>query len=183
MLKSYNQIKLVLPSAKHCKQVMGYKEEFVLNNEESQLSGATILHKSSTYQEWYSFICDNMNEATVRQGFTTATTYLAMTISDEKLIGIIDIRHRLNTLSLSYWGNIGYSVRKSERRKGYATKMLRLALKEAKLIGLKRVMISCDKTNLASAKVIMRNGGVLENEVNKGQEVIQRYWIDLSSIE
>ena len=71
-------------------------------------------------------------------------------------------------------------MRPGERRKGYATELVRLALIECKKLGIHRVLMTCDKDNVGSAKSIVRNGGVLENEfVNEDGNVEQRYWIDL----
>ena len=87
---------------------------------------------------------------------------------------MIDIRHRLNDYLLNFGGHIDYSVRKSERQKGYATEMLALALIECMKLNIKRVLITCDKDNIASAKTIINNGGILE-----GSGITQRYWINL----
>ena len=77
-------------------------------------------------------------------------------------------------------GHIGDGIRPSERRKGYATEMVRLALLECKKLGIRRVLMTCEKDNIGSAKSIIRNGGVLENEfINSDGEIEQRYWIDL----
>ena len=92
---------------------------------------------------------------------------------------MIDIRHRLNEYLLQFGGNIGYSVRPSQRRKGYATEMLALALEECRKLGIDRALVTCDKTNIGSAKTIQKNGGVLENEVLEGDRITQRYWIAL----
>ena len=67
----------------------------------------------------------------------------------------------------------------SSRRKGYATAMIALALEECKKLGINRVLMCCDKENIASAKSIIRNGGVLENEVEDNGHMEQRYWIQL----
>jgi predicted acetyltransferase len=98
---------------------------------------------------------------------------------------MINIRHRLNEFLAREGGHIGYSVRPSERRKGYATRMLQMALQKCAEMGLEKVLIACDKENIGSAKVIMNNGGVLESEITDGSlaEVVQRYWIDLSKYE
>ena len=96
------------------------------------------------------------------------------------LICMIDIRHRLNDYLLNFGGHIGYSVRKSDRQKGYATEMLALALKECKKMGMKRILLTCDKDNIASAKTILSNGGILENEVEEGDTITQRYWININ---
>ena len=77
-------------------------------------------------------------------------------------------------------GHIGDGIRPSERRKGYATLMIKLALEECKKRGINRVLMTCDKDNIGSAKSIMNNGGVLENEIiGEDGKTIQRYWINI----
>lgn len=71
------------------------------------------------------------------------------------------------------------SIRPSERKKGYAPAMIALALDECKKLGINKVLICCDKNNIGSAKTIIRNGGVLENEVEEDGHIEQRYWIQL----
>ena len=98
----------------------------------------------------------------------------------DRLLGAVNIRHYLNDALLKEGGHIGDGIRPSERRKGYATELVRLALIECKKLGIKRVLMTCDKDNIGSAKSIMKNGGVLENEfVNSDGVIEQRYWIEL----
>ena len=90
----------------------------------------------------------------------------------------MNIRHYLNEALLKEGGHIGDGIRPSERRKGYATEMIRLALIECRKLGIDRVLMTCEKNNIGSAKSILKNGGVLENEfVNSEGCVEQRYWI------
>ena len=113
-------------------------------------------------------------------GKVPSTIRLAVRKRDKKVVGIIDLRHNLNNPVLSLWGgHIGYSVRPSERRKGYAKEMLRLMLEEARKRGLEKVMISCSTENEASERTILANGGVYEKTVPVEDEQIKRYWITL----
>ena len=95
------------------------------------------------------------------------------------MVGAVNIRHYLNESLLLNGGHIGNGVVPSERRKGKATKMIYLALEECRALGLKNVLMVCDKENIGSAKSIQNNGGILENEVEVEGVVEQRYWIKL----
>ncbi len=98
----------------------------------------------------------------------------------DRLLGAVNIRHYLNESLLREGGHIGDGIRPSERNKGYGTELVRLALEECRKLGINRVLMTCDKDNIASARTIVKNGGVLENEfVNSDGEIEQRYWIVL----
>lgn len=171
-----SRLKLVFPSPEYKEILIDYKREFLENGD--SMDGSAGLRNAETFEEWYKACIDNLKEETVREGLVPATTYLA--VNDEgKLIGMVDIRHKLNDYLLNFGGHIGYSVRKSERMQGYATEMLGLALKECIKLGIREVLITCDKDNIASAKTIINNCGKLENEILEGQRITQRYWITL----
>lgn len=172
-----DEIQLVQPNESYKEQILSYREEF-LANKESMDGTANLIHFEAV-EDWLIALQDNSCEETVREGLVPASTYLGIRTSDHKVVGMIDIRHRLNDHLLNFGGHIGYSVRKSERCKGYATKMLILALEECKKLHIDKVLITCDKDNLASSKTILRQGGVLENEVLEEDYIIQRYWIQL----
>ena len=112
-------------------------------------------------------------------GHVPASTYFCLDTERDVLVGAVNIRHRLNESLLQDGGHIGDGVRPSERRKGYATRMISLALDKCRELGIQRVLMTCGKQNIGSAKSIRKNGGVLENEIDCGGETIQRYWIDL----
>jgi predicted acetyltransferase len=94
-------------------------------------------------------------------------------------VGAVNIRHYLNESLLFDGGHIGDGIRPSERRKGYATAMIQLALDECKKMGITKVLMVCDKDNIGSAKSIIKNGGILENEIYSDGVLQQRYWINL----
>lgn len=105
------------------------------------------------------------------------TTLFCLDKDRNIFVGAVNIRHYLNEGLLRTGGHIGDGIRPSERRKGYATAMIALALEECKKLGIDRVLMCCDKDNIGSAKSIIRNGGVLENEVEEDGHIEQRYWI------
>ena len=109
------------------------------------------------------------------------TQYIYVRACDGKIVGMIQIRHYLNEMLEKYAGHIGYSVCPSERRRGYATRMLSAALDKCREMGLRRVMISCRPDNEASRRTILRNGGVYENTVWEPERdrALERYWIEL----
>lgn len=97
-----------------------------------------------------------------------------------KLFGAVQIRHHINHPNLiETGGHIGYGICPSERRKGYATKMLGLAIDKAKSIGLTKVLITCKDTNVGSWKAIESNGGIFERTTNDEGQLARRYWISL----
>lgn len=112
------------------------------------------------------------------KGFVPSSTYFCLDVSRNIFVGAVNIRHYLNEQLLLDGGHIGDGVRPSERRKGIATEMIALALEECKKLGIDKVLMVCDKDNIGSAKSIIKNGGVLENEVVVDGVIEQRYWID-----
>ena len=98
------------------------------------------------------------------------------------IVGRLSIRHRLNRFLETAGGHVGYSVREGHRRKGYGTEMLRQAIPLAAEIGLPRILVTCDVTNVASRKIIEVNGGVFESTYERGLRIPKlRYWIDTAA--
>ena len=98
---------------------------------------------------------------------------------NESIYGVVSFRLRLNDHLLAYDGHIGYGIRPSKRGLGYAKEQLRLTLALAKEKGYDRVLLTCNEENIASEKVILSQGGILENRVWKTDGYIKRYWIKL----
>ena len=172
-------LKLVRPSEQYAAQVMEYREEMLA---EGSFDGCAGLEDVISFSEWVDF--ENRLKRKYGDGYVPSEVFLAVRESDDRLVGIIDYRHPLSPFLLRFGGNTGYSVRPSERRKGYAGEMLRLMLPVYREYGEKRVLLTCDKDNEASRRTSVKNGGVLENEVadeaGPGENsVIQRYWITL----
>lgn len=104
--------------------------------------------------------------------------YLAFN-KDNKLIGMISVRYELSEEMRMIYGNIGYGVRPTERKKGYATDMLKFALDVCKEKGMKKVIIGCYKDNIASSKIIEKNGGIKINEKDFNRKIANYYEINL----
>ena len=117
-----------------------------------------------------------LNEA--KEGLVPDSTFFCLDEERDIFVGAVNIRHYLNESLLLTGGHIGDGVRPSERRKGIATQMIGLALDECKKLGIDKVLMICDNNNIGSAKSIINNGGVLENEIEVDGIVKQRFWIN-----
>ncbi len=108
------------------------------------------------------------------------STFFCLDTDRQRLVGAVNIRHRLNERLLATGGHIGDGIRPSERGRGYGTRMIALALDECRKMGLDRVLMCCDESNPASARTIEKNGGVLENTLaDPDGNLVRRYWIQL----
>jgi len=177
------KLKLLKPNKSFENQAKEYIQEFIDN--ESGINGTGGLDSFvDKYDEWLIKLDNDLDINNIKPGRVPTSTYFLIRESDGKLIGMISIRHELNDYLLKFGGHIGYSIRPTERRKGYATKLLRLGLEKCIDLGINKVLLTCDKLNIASAKTIQKNNGVLENEIFNidSNEVFQRYWIDLKKI-
>lgn len=144
------------------------------------LHGGSLFDSIDSYDEWLDHLKANSNQDTLRPGWVISSTFFAVREDDERIIGMVDIRHELNDFLRNYGGHIGYGVRPSERGKGYATRILRLALDYCRSIGLDSVMLACDKENAASRKTIQKCGGIFEREfIHTDGNTVQVFWISL----
>ncbi len=126
----------------------------------------------------YENYCKNIDTDN-NHGHVATTTWFALDEERNIIVGAVNLRHYLDERLLLDGGHIGDGIRPSERRKGYATEMIRLALEKCRELGIFRVLMVCDKDNIGSARSIQKNGGVLENEPEVDGVVQQRYWITL----
>ncbi len=129
-------------------------------------------HNYDTYKESLEVLSDNKK-------LVPDSTYFCIDEDRNIIVGAINIRHYLNDSLLLNGGHIGDGIRPSERKKGLGTKMIALALEKCKELNILDVLMVCDKTNIASSKTIINNGGILENEIVVEGVTQQRYWIKL----
>ena len=176
------QIELIEPEMKYADEIWEFRQEiFDCDAEhEDQFAGCISLDISKSAEEWIK-ICElRKSEGTCGEVGTTIPShmYLAVRKRDDKVIGVIDLRHHINHPILGTWGgHCGYSVRPSERGKGYAKEMLRLNILNAKALGIPKLLITCNVGNTASEKTILANGGVYEKTIDVDGCMMKRYWI------
>ena len=171
------KIILVKPNLSYTDEIIKYKEESL--KESPLINGSAGLNRFSSIEDWLEELKKRSSEATVPEGLVPSSTYLGVREKDNYIVGMIDIRHYLNEYLTQVGGNIGYSVRKTERNKGYAKQMLKLALEKCKELKMKKVLITCDEDNIASEKVILSANAKFEDIRNVDGENKKRFWIEL----
>jgi predicted acetyltransferase len=117
----------------------------------------------------------------LRKGWVPYTTYWSVLRVSPVIVGVAHLRHRLTPDLRKEGGHIGYAITPSLRGRGYGTRQLALVLAKARARGLDRVLVTCDTDNVASARVIEKNGGVFEGESisDISGKPVSRYWIEL----
>ena len=171
------KIILVKPDLSYADEIIKYKEESLA--ESPIINGSAGLDRFSSIEIWFEELKKRSREDTVPKGLVPSSTYLGVREKDNYIVGMIDIRHYLNEYLTQAGGHIGYGVRKTERNKGYAKQMLKLALEKCKELKIKKVLITCDEDNIASEKVILSANAKLEDIRNIDGENKKRFWIDL----
>ena len=167
------------PTLKYKNQAIEYINEFLEYN--SNINGTSGLDDYlDNYELWLKKLENNKNRIP-NEDKVPSNTFFLIREEDDKIIGMINIRLVLNEKLLKTAGNIGFSIRPTERRKGYAEKLSKLGLNYCKENNLDKVLLTCDKTNIGSDKTIIKCGGIFENELidELDGELTQRYWITI----
>lgn len=171
------KLTFISPSMDWERELLAYKEAFG----DEHLHGGNRLQEIDDLSEWLNHLEKAGSASTCGEGRSPSTTFLCIRERDQTMVGICNIRHDLNQdYLMTIAGHIGYSIHPAERRKGYATEQLRLALLEAKKLGIDRVLVTAADWNIGSQKTILANGGVLENTYydTVDDELMLRYWIE-----
>ena len=175
------ELYLKIPTKEDESIVMDFRNEFLQENPDSHISGAGKLAETENYNEWLEKAILDLSPETVPEGRVPSTQFLTFRKLDNKLVGMIQVRHNIDIDHLlKFGGHIGDCIRPSERNKGYATKQIALALEFCKSLNIEKVLITCKDWNKASARTIEKNGGVLENQItDENGTTFNRYWINI----
>lgn len=168
------QLRLVKLEEKYCRHLHDMMDEWYA-------SGEKIIPYAIRRLDYRNFdhYLANLEVKEGTPGLVPDSVFFCLDEKRDLFVGAVNIRHYLNEDLLLNGGHIGDGVRPSERGKGIATQMIALALEECKKLQIQSVLMVCDKSNLASARTIQKNGGILENEVEVNGIIEQRYWIHL----
>lgn len=162
-------LKLISPTIK-------YKEEYITSERESARKGEVRLSTIKKIEkDFKKYLEDMYFTKKLKRGQVPSISYWLM--DDSRLLGGVTIRWNLNARLRREGGHVGYGIRPSERKKGYGTKILAMALRKMKKMGVKKALVTCDDTNVGSWKIIEANGGILENKIIIKGRKIRRYYI------
>ena len=171
-------IHLITPTADMESQAMAFRQEFYDVGERVIYGSYKLDQERYSYADWLGILESNRSEETANPKFGVSDTFFAENGAG-KLVGIINIRYDL-TLFYRDSGHIGYSVAPGQRRRGYATEMLRAALELAKQHGLTEVKLVCRADNHASIQTILRCSGQLGRSFQSDGIDKKEYIIDLN---
>lgn len=178
-MKNKNEkFKLVIPTIKYKRKAIKYIKEH--NKYNSRINGSGLLYEYiNDYEKWLkkleyerNIVADNV--------FVPNETYFLVRENDDKIIGMVNLRTELNERVKNSYGSIGYGIRPKERRKGYNKINLYLTLLECQRRGIKNVVLSCEKDNIASSKSMLALGAVFDKEIFNG---IQKKFYDFYRID
>lgn len=168
---------LVKVAEEYASQIADYRQEML--DMGSSMDGTGSLRVIENPYDYIAKCRNYEKKETLPEGRVIATQFMFIRKSDSKIVGMIQVRHYFNEYLEKYAGHIGYSIRPTERRKGYGTEMLKMALPFCSSIGLDKVLVTCNDDNIGSEKVMLANGGEYESTVFEPEEGVnlKRYWI------
>ena len=172
-------LELIKPTIEHKEQLFEMLTEWKKDIIENNTSKSPWKIWANDFHDFDYYIENIDTKENSENGWVPDTTLFCFDKDRNIFVGAVNIRHYLTDDLLSTGGHIGDGIRPSERRKGYATAMVALALDECRKLGIDKVLMCCDKDNIGSSKSIINNGGILENEVEEDGNTVQRYWIKL----
>lgn len=170
--------RLVRPSVEYQEQYISFYEDWIFSGED--LVPWVVEKDPGDFKKMVEFLYSEDSEEKITDpNWVPHSTYWLMNEQDV-LVGAVNIRHRMNQKLLNCGGHIGYGIRPSYRRKGYASALLFHALQIAKSMGLSRVLLVCNAGNIGSEKTILKHGGQFESEfIEENGNIVKRFWIDV----
>ena len=172
------KFKLVIPTIKYKRKAIKYIKEH--NKYKSRINGSGLLYEYIyDYEKWLKKL-DYERNIVADNVFVPNETYFFVRENDDKIIGMVNLRTELNERVKNSYGSIGYGIRPKERRKGYNKINLYLTLLECQRRGIKNVVLSCEKDNIASSKSMLALGAVFDKEIFNG---IQKKFYDFYRID
>ena len=173
-----------LPRIERKQEALEYLQEHVdIGSNLNGTGGLSNCLKGVSYEDWLDDVikCQE-KEYAESKNLVPATTFFTIRENDNKIVGMVNLRHYLNDYLKNFGGHIGYGIRPSERKKGYAKIQLYLALLEAQKLGLDKVMVDCVNTNIGSERTILAIGGEFEKEIYEEDRkvTLNNYWIDVN---
>lgn len=173
------KFKLVTPTIKYKRKAIKYIKEH--NKYNSRINGSGLLYEYvDNYEGWLKKL-DHERSIVADNVFVPNETYFLVRENDDKIIGMVNLRTELNERVKNSYGSIGYGIRPKERRKGYNKINLYLTLLECQRRGIKNVILSCEKDNIASSKSMLALGAVFDKEIFNGfqKKFYEFYRIDV----
>ncbi|MCM3783527.1 GNAT family N-acetyltransferase [Neobacillus mesonae] len=166
---------LIKPSLNLKNEYLDFYQDWKKSGEE--IVPWVVSRDPSNFEKMIEWLDNNERGIHLKEGWVPDSTFWLVSESN-RILGAVNIRHQLTEVLINRGGHIGYGIRPSERRKGYATKLLSLSLEKAKSLGINKALVVCDEDNIASERTIIANGGIPDNDyIEENGNIIKRYWI------
>jgi predicted acetyltransferase len=177
------RLELVAPATRWEAAYLAFLDDFAAAGEQRIPAASATPLARSDFAAFVQRLQEDERGVGLNPGIVLSSAYwlLRHDVDGATVLGVSHLRHALTPALEDVGGHIGYSIRPSERRRGYGTRILALTLPQARALGLERVLITCDTDNIGSARVIEKNGGVLASEgySSRVEARVSRYWITL----
>ncbi|MEH7179924.1 GNAT family N-acetyltransferase [Neobacillus vireti] len=176
-MESNHHLSLIKPTVELKNEYLAFYNEWVESKED--MVPWVIQKDPSDFEAMVQFLKGNEQGRNLPEGWVPDSTFWLIN-QDKRIIGAVNIRHQLTPFLLNRGGHIGYGIRPSERRKGFATKLLSLSLEKARELGIRKALVVCDEENTGSFKTIIYNGGIPDTDfIEEDGNIIKRFWIEL----